>query len=129
MTDPISDFLARIRNAQMRGHDQVYVPFSALKQELAKTLEKNGYIAGMEKIGKEKAKEQLVINLKYDVSGNPAIVEAKKISKPGQRIYIHKDKIHPQQFILRVISTSKGLMSDKEAKKVGLGGELMCEIK
>lgn len=127
LTDTIADLLARIKNAQARGHESVVAPYSKMKHALAVVLEKNGYIAGVEVLGKSE-KKSLKLILKYDENGRPAISQLKKVSRLGQRIYIKKDKIKPHDYITLIVSTSKGLMSDKEAKKMKLGGELICKI-
>lgn len=128
MTDPIADFLTRIKNAQARKHEFVRAPYSNFKMALAKVLEKNGYIGEIEVGGKTKSQQYIKFQLKYDELGRPAVMGAKKVSKLGQRMYIKKENIKTQVFILSIISTSRGLMSDKEARKAGLGGELICKI-
>ncbi len=129
MIDPIADMLIRIKNAQAVGHKTVSVPFSNLKFTLAQILEQEKFIGKIEKKGKD-IQKYIKINLEYDESEKPAIHGVKRISKPSQRIYVGNDKIRPvkQGYGLAIISTSSGLMTDKEAKKKGLGGELMCEI-
>lgn len=126
--DPISDFINRIKNAQKAGHEKLEISFSNMKFELAKVLSKENFIGPVERKG-AKAKEKLEIFLKYE-NGAPAIQEAKRVSKPGQRIYGSSDKIKPvkQGYGLAIISTSRGLMTDKEARKQKLGGEILCEI-
>jgi small subunit ribosomal protein S8 len=126
--DPIADLLNRIKNAQRAEHESVEIPFSRMKFELAKILEREGFVGAIEKKG-AKAKETLVVRLKYN-QGAGAIQDVKRISKPGQRIYTGADKIRKvrQGYGRAIISTSKGLMTDTEAKKEGLGGEILCEI-
>jgi len=128
MTDPITDMLNRIRNAQAVLKETVEVPFSNLKYEIAKILEKNGFIEKVEKKGK-KTKKIIEITLKYD-NKIPAISGLKRISKPGQTIYLGHRKIKRVKggYGIAIISTSKGLMTDKEARKQKLGGEVICEI-
>jgi len=125
MVDPISDMLTRIRNAQKAEHKSVIMPLSKIKLEIAKILKKEGYIEELKKSDK-KEKKLLEIDLKYPV----AINEIKRISKPGQRVYIKADKIKPVKngYGISIISTPKGLMTGKEAKKAGLGGEALLEI-
>ena len=139
MTDPISDILNRIRNAQSVGKEIVEVPFSNLKYEIAKILVKYGFIEKVEKKGR-KTKKNIEITLKYLPRSEdsllrgkdkiPAISGLKRISKPGQRIYLSYQKIKRVKgdFGIAIISTSKGLMANKEAKKQKLGGEVICEI-
>ena len=126
--DPITDLLNRIRNAQAVLHPQVEVPYSNLKYEIAKLLEKKGFIEKAVKAGK-KEKKSIDITLKYD-NKVPAISGLRRISKPGQRIYLPAKKIRPVRggYGLAIISTSKGVMTNKEAKKQKLGGEILCEI-
>lgn len=128
VTDPIADMLTQIRNGQAVAHQTVIIPFSKIKFALAKLLEKEGLLAGVETQGR-KINKAIEIKLKYE-KGLPVISGLKKISKPGQRIYIKASQIRPikQGYGLAVISTSQGLMTNKEAKSKGLGGELLCEI-
>lgn len=135
MTDPINDMFNRIRNAQAVFHPTVEVPFSKLKYEIAKVLEKENFIGKIEKKGK-KVKKTIEITLKYEednsVGGQkkPAISGLKRISKPGQRIYKSIREIKPVKggYGTAIISTSKGLMTNREARKQRLGGEVICEI-
>ncbi len=128
VTDPIADMLTRLRNAQQVGKKTVELPFSKFKFELAKIIKRAGYIEEMAKHGK-KNKKILEVVLKYK-DKTPAISEIKRISKPGRRIYVSSKDIRPvrQGFGMIIISTSRGLMTDKEAKKQKLGGEVICEI-
>jgi small subunit ribosomal protein S8 len=128
MTDPICDMLNRIGNAQAVLKETVDIPFSGLKYEIAKILEKKGFIAKVEKKGK-KARRTIEITLKYDAN-QPAISGLKRTSKPGQRIYKKAKEIKPVKggYGVAIISTPKGLMTDKEARKKKLGGEIICEI-
>ncbi len=128
MVDPISDMLIRIKNAQAVSHQTVNVPFSKIKFNLAKVLEKEGLIEVITTQGR-KIKKIIEIKLKYE-EGQPVIKELKRISKPGQRIYLKKSQVKSvrQGYGLAIISTSQGLMTNKEAKKKGLGGEILCEI-
>ncbi|MBU2472998.1 30S ribosomal protein S8, partial [Patescibacteria group bacterium] len=125
MVDPISDMLTRIRNAQAISNETVLVPFSNLKLNLAKILEKEGLIGKVNVQGR-KINKIIEIKLSYK-DGEPAINSIKRISKQGQRIYIKKDEIKPirQGYGLSIISTSKGLMTNIEAKKKRLGGEVI----
>jgi small subunit ribosomal protein S8 len=126
--DQISDMLIRIKNAQKTGKASVEMPFSGLKLALAKILEKEKYIDGIEEKNR-KGIRRLQINLKYN-EGEPAIQEIVKKSKLSRRIYIKKSEIMPikQGFGICIISTPKGLMTGKEARREGLGGELICEL-
>lgn len=126
--DPITDMLNQIRNAQAVSKPRVILPFSNFKHEIAKILEKEKFIKGSEKKGK-KTKKILEIILKYD-NKTPAISGLRKISKPGQRIYAPVREIRRVRdgYGIAIISTSKGLMTNKEARKQKLGGEIICEI-
>ena len=125
-TDPIADMLTRIRNANIVSHPEVEMPSSKLKVELAKVLKEEGYITDYyeKEIGKFKV---LVITLKYDETNKPVISNLKRISKTGLRVY-SKAKDLPQVFGglgIAIISTSKGLMTDRKARKENLGGEVI----
>lgn len=128
MTDPISDMLTRIRNAQAVAHQTVSIPFSKLKFSLAEVLEKAGVVGTVSVQGK-KIKKVIKIELKYK-DGKPLVSNLKRISKQGQRIYIKKNNLRPirQGYGLSIISTSHGLMTNVEAKRKGLGGEVICEV-
>ncbi len=138
MTDPITDMLNRIRNAQAVLKATVDIPFSNLKYEIAKILEKKGFVAKVEKKGK-KLRRTIEVTLKYlpsealakgGVENLPVISGLKRISKPGQRIYKKAKEIKSVKggYGVAVISTPKGLMTDKEARRKKLGGEIICEI-
>ena len=128
MTDPITDMLNRIRNAQAVFQPTVDVPLSKIKFEICQTLAREGFIKGFEKKGR-KNKKIIQIALQYD-GKIPLISGMKRISKPGQKIYLPYKKIRKVKggYGLSIISTSKGLMTDKEARKKRLGGEVICEI-
>lgn len=126
--DTIVDMLNRIRNAQLVEHPSVNIPFSNFKYEIAKILEKQGFLGKVEKKGR-KTRAVIEIALKYQ-DKRPAIQGLKRVSKQGQRIYSVKDKLKKVKggFGMSVISTSKGLMTDKDARKQNLGGEIICEV-
>ena len=129
ITDPIADMLTRIRNAQVVKKNEVLVPWSKLKFEIAKILKHENYIASVDKI--EEAKfPNLKIVLKYDDNKEPAIKSIRRISKPGQRVYVSKNNIASvlNNFGISIISTSAGMMTSKEAKRKGIGGEIICEV-
>ena len=133
MLDPISDMLTRIRNAQNAGHTEVVFPMSKLKKKIAEVLLEKKYISGLSEEEEEKSKA-LKINLKYlmDEKGRraPFIQGLRRISRQGQRIYAKKDQIPfvKSGYGMAIVSTSKGLMADSEARKARLGGEVICEI-
>jgi len=131
MTDPISDMLTRIRNAQAVGHAVVILPFSKIKFSLAEILKKEGFVKSVSKKGRG-IKRKIEIELLYEDEKNaiPKIKQLKRISKPGKREYVRAKDVHPVLGGrgISIISTSQGLMIGKEAKKKGLGGEALCEI-
>ncbi len=126
--DPISDMLNRIKNALAVQHQTVKVPYSDLKYEIIKILEENNFIGKSDKKGR-KNKRIIEINLKYN-DGAPVISGLRKISKPGQRIYHNSIQMKKVKggYGMAIISTSKGLMTDKEARKQKIGGEVLCEV-
>lgn len=128
VTDPIADMLTIIRNALSVKKEYVLIPFSNLKFEIAKILEKKGFIEKAEK-KKLKKKKTIEIKLKYE-DGIPAIAGLKRISKPGQRVYLSVKKIKKSKggYGIFIVSTSKGIMTDREAKKLKVGGEILCEV-
>ena len=131
MTDPISDMLTRIRNANVAMHDEVLMPSSKQKLALAGMLEKEGYIAGFsEAANGEKPGKTLTIEMKYSPERARVISGIKRVSKPGLRIYRQRGEIPRVQGGLGVaiVSTNKGLMSDREARKSRMGGEILCFV-
>lgn len=127
-TDPISDMLTRIRNALAASKQDLVMPYSKFKHSLAKVLLEEGFLAGVNELpGRIK---MLQINLKYDQSGNPVISGVKRVSTPGQRIYMPVTKIPRTNggFGVTVVSTSKGLVTDKRARKDRIGGEVICQV-
>ncbi len=127
MTDPVADLLTRIRNALMRRKANVSIPYSKLKHELAKLLVKEGFLQSVKKVKKDF--EELNVALKY-YNDQPVIKELTRESKPGLRKYIsYKDiKPHKGGLGLKVLTTSKGLMTDKDAIKEKVGGEIICRV-
>ena len=128
-TDPIADMLTRIRNANSSKHKTVDVPASNMKKAIAKILFEEGYIKAFEEI-KDDAQGIIRITLKYDEKGARVINGLKRISKPGLRVYASKDEL-PQVLNglgIALISTSKGIKTDKEARNEGLGGEVLAYI-
>ncbi len=128
MTDPISDLLTRIRNGQMVGKVQVTMPSSKAKQSIAKVLKNEGYIADFE-VQDVDNKPTLVVILKY-YEGKPVIDHIERISRPGLRIYRGKDEL-PKVLGglgIAIISTSRGVMTDRAARAAGHGGEVLCVV-
>jgi len=128
MTDPIADLLIRIKNAHMARQEQLLVPFSKIKKNIAEILQKEGYL---ESVAVTKANPfiQLEIKLRY-VGKLPAVTDVKRLSKPGRRLYVPAKDI-PRAlggYGITIVSTSKGMMTDKEARKQNIGGELICQV-
>lgn len=129
MTDPIADMLTRIRNAIMAKHQRVDIPGSKLKLELARILKEEGYINNYVTKG-EKPKFTIRIFLRYDAKGVSSITHLSRVSRPGRRVYIGASRV-PRVlggYGVNVISTSKGLMSGKQARLENIGGEIMANI-
>lgn len=146
MTDPIADMLTRIRNAQMVKKSEVVIPFSKLKFGILKVFESEGWIKSVEEVEPTVVRKSSKINtkkrdqifkfatlkvvLKYDKDNNPHIKSLKRVSKPGRRVYAGKDNI---PYVLNgkgmvVVSTPKGLMTGRKARKDSVGGEIICEV-
>ncbi len=125
MTDPIADMLNRIRNAQAVSQETVSIPFSRIKYEIASIMQKEGFVKDVEKKGR---KEKRVIKITFNKDS--LMSGLKRVSKSGQRLYVSYKDIKPVRggYGIAVISTSKGLMSNKEARKKKLGGEIICKI-
>ncbi|MEI8343493.1 MAG: 30S ribosomal protein S8 [Candidatus Moraniibacteriota bacterium] len=133
MLDPIADMLTRIRNAQRAKHKEVSVPFSKLKYSIAQILQQRNFIQSVKKEDGDKF-PVLKITLRYEVISNteknPAIREIKRVSRQGQRIYVKKTDIKriKNGYGISIVSTSRGMMTGDNAKKSGLGGEIICEV-
>ena len=128
MQDPLSDMLTRIRNAQMAGKKSVEMPGSKLKAAVAKVLKEEGYVSDFS-LSDESGKSRLAIALKY-YQGKPVIAEIDRVSRPGLRRYSAKDELPSVRAGLGVaiVSTSKGVMSDRAARAAGVGGEVLCTV-
>src|SRR5690606_450975 len=129
MTDPIADFLTRIRNAQQAGHRSVDIPASKLKRAMARILHDKGYIANFIDIAYNK-QSVLRLFLKYDSYGQPVIREINRVSRPGLRKYAgHGNLPRVRNGLgIAILTTSQGVMTDKEARKLQVGGEVLCYI-
>ncbi len=131
MTDPIADMLTRIRNANVAMHDEVRMPASKLKENLAVLLKKEGYIEGFHtEDNTGRPGRSLIIEMKYSPERERVISGVKRVSKPGLRVYTKADKV-PRVLGglgVAVLSTSQGLMSDREARKRRMGGEVVCYV-
>lgn len=129
MTDPVADMLTRIRNAGMAKLGKVEMPASNLKANIAKVLKDEGYIKGY-KVTKDEKQGVLKVNLKYDENGLPVIEGIARVSRPGSRVYVKGDSVPKVVggYGVSIVSTSKGLMVDREARKANIGGEILCRI-
>lgn len=129
MQDPISDMLTRIRNAQTALHDHVFMPGSKIKEAIARVLQSEGYIEGFEATGEPGPERTLRIELKY-VQGQPVIRRLERASRPGLRVYRRAGDLSRVMGGLgvAVISTSTGVMSDRESRAAGQGGEVLCIV-
>ena len=127
--DPIGDMITRIRNAQMRFLNNVKIPRSNFRAKILDVLKQEGYIADYKVLSDQKNNGDLSVDLKYD-NGLPVIKEIKRISKPGRRIYARADSIPRIQngLGLAIISTSKGIMTDNDARNQNIGGEIICRV-
>ena len=128
LTDPIADMLTRVRNGQMAKHSQVAVPFSKIKESMVSILKNEGYITGYE-IKEEGNIRDIVITLKY-MDGDAVIKGLKRISKPGRRVYTSVENL-PKVLGglgIAIVSTPKGVITDKECRKHSVGGEVLCYV-
>ena len=129
MTDPIADMLTRIRNANTVGHETVEIPASKMKKAIAEILKEEGYIEDFEVIEDDK-QGMIKVTMKYGANKEKVISGIKKISKPGLKVYAKAGEV-PKVLGglgIAIVSTSKGIVSDKEARKLGVGGELICYV-
>ncbi|MFO1519761.1 MAG: 30S ribosomal protein S8 [bacterium] len=129
VSDPIADMLTRIRNAIHAERELVEIPFSKLKMSLAQILEKEGYVSSASLV-KDGNKGKILVTLRYTDKKESVLMNLKRVSKPGRRVYVGYEEIKPVLggMGLCVISTSKGLMTDKQAKESKVGGEILCTI-
>ena len=129
MTDPVSDFLSRIRNAIMARHAEVIAPASKLKHRIAELLKSEGYIAGFD-LREDEGMSKIVVKLRWADPRTNAITGLRRRSRPGQRMYVGHGTIPKIRSGLgiAILSTSRGLMTDRAARKAGVGGELLCEV-
>ena len=129
MTDPVADMLTRIRNANVAGHEFVEIPASKIKKNIAEILTKEGYIKGFEMI-EDGVQGSIKVQMKYGADKARVITGIKRISKPGLKVYVKADEV-PRVLGglgIAIISTSSGLITDKEARKLGVGGEVVCYV-
>jgi small subunit ribosomal protein S8 len=130
MSDPIADLLTRIRNALMANHDRFDIPMSKLKKNLCVLFKQEGFIEDYEVVDEEPPQGILRVYLRYSNEGVPAIRRLQRVSTPGRRVYRDADGIKPvlNGLGVAVISTSKGLLTDREARDQRVGGEVLCEV-
>lgn len=129
MTDPVADFLTRVRNAIRARHQKVDSPASNLKQEIARILKEEGYISNF-KMTEEDGKRVLRVYLKYNANNEAAITDIKRVSRPGCRVYVGKTEI-PRilgGLGINILTTPRGVMTGRQARKEGVGGEVLCEV-
>ena len=129
VTDPIGDMLTRIRNAQQRGKNKVVSPTSRLRERVLEVLQREGFIRGFATVQHEGTRAELEIELKY-FDGAPVIQQIQRVSKPGRRVYASVDAL-PTVFNglgISILSTSKGVMSDTDARDANVGGEVLCKV-
>ncbi|CAN1556022.1 RpsH Ribosomal protein S8 [Fimbriimonadaceae bacterium] len=128
-SDPIADLLTRIRNGATAHKDSVDIPHSKIKVEIVKILEAEGFITGHE-ITTESKFPTIKVHLRYDSKRKPLLTHLKRISKPGLRVYKQIGELKPLRngLTTRIISTSAGLMTDREARRRNMGGEVICEV-
>lgn len=128
-TDPVADFLARIRNAIRARHQKLDVPASKLKAEIARILKEEGYIANY-KATEEEGRQILRVYLKYSPTNEAAIRDLKRVSRPGCRVYVGHDEIRRVQggLGINILTTPRGVMTGRQARREGVGGEILCEV-
>ncbi|MGI9553899.1 MAG: 30S ribosomal protein S8 [Thermodesulfobacteriota bacterium] len=129
MTDPIADMLSRIRNALIANHNEVAIPHSIIKSHIANVLKEEGYITGVEST-ESGIKKFIKLQLKYSENRQSVINEMKRISKPSRRVYVNKGQIPRVKagMGITILSTSKGIMTGTNARKIGVGGEIICTV-
>lgn len=130
MTDPIADMLARLRNAAQAHKDEVAIPASGVKEQIAKVLADEGYVGGYRIDTSEEPKNKIVIQMKYGADRERAITGLQRVSKPGRRVFAGRESLPRVQGGLGVaiVSTSKGVMTDRQASRQGVGGEVLCYV-
>ena len=129
LTDPVADFLTRIRNAHRARHQKLDVPASRLKAEIARILKEEGYIANVKPV-EESGQQLLRVYLKYGPNNEAVIRDLQRISRPGCRVYVGKDEIRRVQggLGISIMTTPKGVMTGRQARREGVGGEILCEV-
>ncbi len=130
MTDPIADFLARVRNAILSRKTALDLPGSKVKLKIAELLKEEGFFTAVSQTSDGSWRKTLSIQLRWDAGNRPAITGLRRVSKPGQRTYVNSGDLPKVRGGLgtAVVSTSKGIMTDRHARKLGIGGEVLCEV-
>jgi small subunit ribosomal protein S8 len=131
MTDPIADMLTRIRNASRARHQRVAVPWSRVKENIVKVLVEEGYVKEYKKVkADEGAGEELIIQLKFDRENQPIILGLKRVSRPSLKVYVGAQQLTPirKGLGINILSTSKGILVDREAQRAKVGGEVLCSV-
>jgi len=130
VTDPIADMLTRIRNGHMARHDKIDIPLSKLKQAMVRILKEENYIKNYKVVDGKEKHPIIRVYLKYDPSGRPVINGLKRVSRPGRRVYCPKNE-YPRVLGglgISILTTNQGIMTDRKAKSLGIGGEVLCNI-
>ena len=131
MTDPIADMLTRIRNASRARHQRVGVPWSRVKENILKVFVQEGYVKEYKKVkAAEGAGEELLIQLKFDRDNRPIILGLKRVSRPSLKVYVGAQQLTPirKGLGINILSTSKGILVDREAQRAKVGGEVLCSV-
>lgn len=128
-TDPITDLLNRLRNAMTAGHERVDVPASRLKEDLVRVLSEEGYVASYRRV-EEKGRPIIRVGLKYDPEGEPIVVGLERVSRPGRRVYAAAKEMPEVLGGLgtSIVSTSRGILTGRQAREQRLGGEILCNV-
>jgi small subunit ribosomal protein S8 len=129
VTDPIADMLTRIRNAHLARHEHVLIPASKLKLEIAKVLKGQGYIQKYDLVD-DKRHGQIRVHLRYDQDGKPVITGLRRVSRPGMRVYVDAKRVPRVMggLGISVLSTSRGVLTDRDARRQRVGGEVICQV-
>jgi len=131
MTDPIADMLTRIRNASRARHQKVAVPWSRVKENILKVFVQEGYVKEYKKVkAAEGAGEELIVQLKFDRDNRPIILGLKRVSRPSLKVYVGAQQLTPIRngLGINILSTSKGILVDREAQRANVGGEVLCSV-
>jgi|SRR3954447_24330132 small subunit ribosomal protein S8 len=131
MTDPIADMLTRIRNGSRARHQKVSVPWSRVKENIAKVLVQEGYVKDYKRVkASQGAGDDLIVGLKFDRDNRPIIVGIKRVSRPSLKVYVGAQNVTPVRkgLGINILSTPKGILVDRDAQRAKVGGELMCSV-